>query len=118
MTNFHGANVLTLDDFQFDAGDKFTYEYNFFEHYLHDIRIEKISALRSSENTIFCVSGSGMPDATKHDVIELELKMIKTIVKKKRKLTIRDIAKFREDLDEVKFNRKRVNADLAATFIK
>ncbi len=27
---------ITLDDFEFDAGDLFTYEYNFFEHWLHD----------------------------------------------------------------------------------
>ncbi|MDV5373166.1 hypothetical protein QM092_24800 [Enterobacter hormaechei] len=31
-----------IDDFAFDAGDRFTYEYNFFEHWLHDVRVEAI----------------------------------------------------------------------------
>ncbi len=33
---------VVIDDFAFDAGDRFTYEYNFFEHWLHDIRVEAI----------------------------------------------------------------------------
>nr|WP_252120253.1 MULTISPECIES: plasmid pRiA4b ORF-3 family protein [Yersiniaceae] len=33
---------VVIDDFAFDAGDRFTYEYNFFEHWIHDIRIEAI----------------------------------------------------------------------------
>ena len=33
------AHLVYLDDFDFDIGDRFTYEYNFFEHWLHDIRI-------------------------------------------------------------------------------
>ncbi|WP_244431810.1 plasmid pRiA4b ORF-3 family protein [Xenorhabdus szentirmaii] len=33
---------MSLDDFEFDAGDRFTYEYNFFEHWLHNIRIATI----------------------------------------------------------------------------
>nr|WP_279627205.1 hypothetical protein [Xenorhabdus miraniensis] len=33
---------ITLDDFEFDVGDRFTYEYNFSENWLHDIRIEAI----------------------------------------------------------------------------
>ncbi|MGS4262666.1 plasmid pRiA4b ORF-3 family protein [Serratia marcescens] len=57
---------VVIDDFAFDAGDRFTYEYNFFEHWLHDIRVEAIhenSALR----TPFCMSGHGMPGATAVD---------------------------------------------------
>lgn len=33
---------IVIDDFGFGAGDRFTYEYNFFEHWLHDVRIETI----------------------------------------------------------------------------
>ncbi|EAM8933534.1 plasmid pRiA4b ORF-3 family protein [Salmonella enterica] len=31
-----------MGDFAFDGGDRFTYEYNFFEHWLHDVRVEAI----------------------------------------------------------------------------
>jgi hypothetical protein len=33
--------AVCLEDFNFEIGDKFTYEYNFFKHIIHDIRIEK-----------------------------------------------------------------------------
>lgn len=33
---------VIIDDFAFDAGERFTYEYNFFEHWLHHIRVEVI----------------------------------------------------------------------------
>ncbi len=35
-------NFVHIDDFEFDIGDRLVYEYNFFEHWLHDIRIEAI----------------------------------------------------------------------------
>ena len=43
------AHKVFLDDFGFDVGDKFTYEYNFFMHYLVDIRVEDI---RSEERRV------------------------------------------------------------------
>jgi hypothetical protein len=49
---------LVIDDFAFDAGDRFTYEYNFFEHWLHDIRVEAIHE-DSTLRTPFCMSGHG-----------------------------------------------------------
>jgi hypothetical protein len=54
-----GAYVDSPNDFGFDVGDKFTYEYNFFEHIIHDIRIEKIKDLSNAKNVIFCVMRSG-----------------------------------------------------------
>jgi hypothetical protein len=38
---------VVIDDFKFDAGDRFTYEYNFYEPQLHDIRIESIDEISS-----------------------------------------------------------------------
>lgn len=55
------AHTVYMDEFEFDVGDKFTYEYNFFEHIMHDIRIEDIKNLPITENIIFCINGSGMP---------------------------------------------------------
>ncbi|WP_407250750.1 IS1096 element passenger TnpR family protein [Klebsiella pneumoniae] len=52
---------VVIDDFAFDAGDRFTYEYNFFEHWLHDIRVEAIYE-NSTLKALFCISGHGMPE--------------------------------------------------------
>ena len=35
-------HTVTLEDFDFDIGDRFTYTYNFYDHWLSDIRIEAI----------------------------------------------------------------------------
>ena len=108
------ARTVYLDDFGFEVGDKFTYEYNFFQHIMHDIRIEKIQELSLTDNRITCQSGSGMPGATKYDVMNIEHKMLKKIVLKKGKLTVKDIIDFQKKYHQVKFNRKRINASLQA----
>jgi len=57
---------IVIDDFAFDAGDRFTYEYSFFEHWLHDIRVEAINET-STLKAPFCISGHGMPGVTAAD---------------------------------------------------
>lgn len=108
------AHKVYLNDFNFDVGDKFTYEYNFFQHIMHDIRIEKIQELFLVDNRIVCQSGNGMPGATKYDVMHIEHKMLKKIVSKKGKLTVKDITNFQEEYNRAKFNKKRVNTSLHA----
>ncbi|CAD5758136.1 prophage protein [Escherichia coli] len=34
---------VVIDDFEFDVGDRFTYEYNFFEHWIHDVTDQNCS---------------------------------------------------------------------------
>ncbi len=63
---------VVIDDFAFDAGDRFTYEYNFFEHWLHDIRVEAIYE-NSTLKAPFCISGHGMPGATAADEFDKTL---------------------------------------------
>lgn len=108
------ADTVYIDDFEFDVGDKFTYEYNFFKHIMHDIRIEKIQDLSGSKNNISCISGSGMPDATKYDAIHIELSMLKKVVKQKGKISYVDIEEFQENINRVKFNKKSINKALTA----
>lgn len=108
------ARTVFIDDFTFDVGDKFTYEYNFFLHIMHDIRIEKIKKLSLLDNRIICQSGNGMPGATKYDVMNIEYEMLKKIVSKKGKLTVNDIIDFQKEYYQVKFNKKRINASLQA----
>lgn len=108
------ARTVYIDDFKFDVGDKFTYEYNFFLHIMHDIRIEKIQESSLMDNRIICRSGNGMPGATKYDAMNIEHKMLKKIVLKKGRLTVKDIINFQEKYFRVKFNKKRINASLKA----
>lgn len=46
------AHEVILDDFEFDIGDKFTYEYNFSANQVVDIRIENIQPI-SSQPSIY-----------------------------------------------------------------
>ena len=79
------AHKVHLDDFSFEIGDKFSYEYNFFEHWVHDIRIENMDESPLQQRChAFCVKGSGMPRYTKHDEIDATMKLLKAIVKYKK----------------------------------
>ena len=104
------ARTIYLDDFEFEVGDKFTYEYNFFEHILHDIRIESIKNLPITQTSIFCMSGSGMPGATQYDETHVKYAFLKKIVKQKGKLTYEDIVNFQEKIQRVKFFRKEITS--------
>jgi Plasmid pRiA4b ORF-3-like protein len=108
------AHAIYIDDFEFDVGDKFTYEYNFFEHIMHDIRIEKIMDLPATKNLIYCISGSGMPGATKQAEWNVKFSLLKKIVKKKGKLSYKDIRDFQEKIRSVKFIKRYINKKLAS----
>ena len=68
------ARQVFLNDFDFDVSDKFTYEYNFFEHTCVDIRIEDIKD-GSAQPSVYCMKGNGMPGANKYDEIALEFEI-------------------------------------------
>lgn len=52
------ARKVLLKDFQFRGGEKFIYEYNFFDHWDHAIRLEKKLPLDSRKKYPSCVGGS------------------------------------------------------------
>ena len=106
-------HTVSLDDFDFDVGDRFTYEYNFYEHWLHDIRIEAIENDRTLPVATYCVKGNGMPGANKYDEYERTMDLLKAIVNAGQSATIEDIRCQIEALNAVWFNRKRVNHRLA-----
>jgi len=108
------AHAVYFDDFEFDVGDKFTYEYNFFDHIMHDIRVEDIKDLPITKNSILCLSGSGMPGATKYDEMNVKLSLLKKIVKKKGGLSYDDIRDFQERIKSVKFIKSLINKELAS----
>ncbi|MCC8385812.1 plasmid pRiA4b ORF-3 family protein [Photorhabdus laumondii] len=103
---------ITLGDFEFDAGDRFTYEYNFFEHWLHDIRIETILE-NSHLKSPFCLAGNRMPGATLADETDKTLALLDAIIHADDTTTVGEIRPLVEALDAVRFNRPKVNSQLS-----
>lgn len=99
-------------DYGIDAGDRFTYEYNFFEHWLHDIRVEAIYE-NSTLKAPFCISGHGMPGATAADEFDKTLAFLEAIVNADDETTVGEIRPFADDLDAVRFNRHKINRQLS-----
>lgn len=106
------AHKVYLDDFAFNIGDRFSYEYNFFEHLMHDIRVEDIDKFSQITNEINCTKGSGMPGVDKFDEIKLMAKLITMILDKKESSTRADMIRLIEKLDAIRFNRKLINKNL------
>lgn len=107
------AYQVVVDDFEFDVGDKFTYEYNFSEHWLHDIRIEAIDEPASPKKTPLCLSGHGMLGATEYDVYQKTLELLQFIVDAGKPTTMREAKPYIAALNAVRFNRHQVNHRLA-----
>lgn len=105
------ARQVFLEDFGFDIGDKFTYEYNFFEHWIVDIRIENIKE-ETSPSLVYCIKGNGMPEVSKHDEVEPTLNLLKAIINADETTTVGDIRSLIDALNSVKFNRHLVNRRL------
>jgi hypothetical protein len=99
---------VLIDQFEFDAGDKFTYEYNFFDHWLVDIRIETITESTSLE-AIYCTKGNGMHGVSKHAELGPIIDLYKAMAKVNSKTTFADIRPF---VDAVRFNRHLINQNL------
>lgn len=108
------ARTVRIDDFEFDVGDRFTYEYNFFAQWLFDIRIETIAEHASGSDPPVCLSGRGMPGITKYDEYEKVQILAEEIVKYQKTITIGDMRCLLEELDTVRFNRGKSNQRLAA----
>lgn len=110
--------AVLLDDFAFDVGDRFTYEYNFFESWLHDIRIEAIETVSTSPLYPFCIKGKGMPGATQYDETIRTIELMQAIIEADESTTVGDIRCQIEALDAVRFNRKKANARLRQIDLK
>jgi hypothetical protein len=108
--------AVHIDDFGFDVGDKFTYEYNFFKHILVDIRIEKTYESCPSvkqKNNPYCIGGAGMPGVDKYAKIDIELKLLKLIAKQGKSIKTESLRELVEEIHLVLFSKKRVNLSLA-----
>ncbi|MBC8954272.1 plasmid pRiA4b ORF-3 family protein [Xenorhabdus sp. PB62.4] len=99
---------ITLDEF--DVGDRLTYEYNFSEHWLHDIRIETILE-NSNLTSPFCLAGNRTPGATLADETAKTLALLNAIIHADETTTVREIRSLIEVLDAVRFNRPRLTTN-------
>ena len=101
-----------IDDFAFDVGDGFTYEYNLFEHWLHDIRVDGIHE-NATLKTPFCMCDHGMLRAMVSDEADKTLTFLEAIINADDAATVGDIRTFIDDLDAVRFNRQKINRQLS-----
>jgi hypothetical protein len=104
---------VVIDDFKFDAGDRFTYEYNFYEPQLHDIRIESIDEISSRKKVPFCLDGHGVPGVTEDDVYQKTVDLLQFVAQSNDLTTVREALPYIHALDTVQFNRKKLNRQLA-----
>lgn len=108
------AYKVFIDNFDFDVGDKFTYEYNFFIHCLVDIRIEDIK--ESTETVTYCLSGNGVSGVSESDVTERTVDFMHALAKciqsDTKTIDLKKLRPYAEALDAVKFNRNSLNQSL------
>jgi len=103
---------IVIDGFAFDTGDRFIYEYNFFEYWCHDIRVEAIHE-NSMLKMPFCINGHGMPRATAADEADKTLAFLEAIVIANDSTAVGEIRSFVDELEAVRFNRNKINLQLS-----
>lgn len=102
------AYKVYFRDFEFDIGDKFTYEYNFFAHWLVDIRVENITQT-TSDFQPRCIKGNGMHGVNKHDIADAKLNLLHAVAKIDSTTTVADLLPEIEAYQAVMFNRHLIN---------
>ncbi len=104
---------IVLNDFGFDAGDKFAYTYNFVDQWLCDIRIEAVQ----HANDIMsvqprCLSGQGRWNNSAHYKMDERIALLDVldiIIHGKDTTTVGDIRTLIEDYDAIRFDRQSIN---------
>ena len=112
------AHHALIKQFEFDIGDKFTYEYNFYESRLCDIRIEKIEDCEAELSCPICIGGSRIyheyPVRSLFDILEDMVPLIKILMTKITKPRLRKAQELSEEYQSVMYSRKRINQQLLA----
>jgi len=108
------ARQVALQDFAFDAGDRFHYEYNFFAGWRVGLRIESVLPESPRQTTPFCFDGKGMPGVEDSEARWAEFKLVQWILKHQKTLTAGEVRRRLGKLDAVRFNRRKANLALAA----
>ncbi len=113
----HNAQQVFIDDFGFDAGDRFTYTFNFFDHWLCDIRVEIIA--QTSKLTPRCIGGSGRQGNSRYyktDEIMAMLDVINKVATANKTTTVGKIRPLIEHYETIRFSRQSINHQLAESF--
>ena len=104
----HNASKVLLDDFKFDVGDKFTYQYNFFKNHRVDIRIEAIEDTHRN-NAPYCTKGNGIPGVSKYDAIQPTINLLKAFSKFDETRDIGELRSLAEQFNAANFNKLYIN---------
>lgn len=108
---------VPLSQFKFDAGDKFYYEYNFFEFLRVDIRLEAIVDMDEGKMIEpHCIKGSGLIGVTKYDEMDAMLHALKVIVKADKNTTVADVKPAVDAYFNTRFSVKRLNQKILDDF--
>ncbi len=107
----------TMADFGFDQGDRFTYEYNFFDGWLCDIRIESVQVADVAHKAPvpYCTSGQGRwHDRAYYRIDEFfaQCDIVAAVIHADDTTKIGDIRRVIEHYDDIRFNRTSVNRQL------
>ena len=89
LRSTHNTRQVFLDNFGFEAGDRFTYTYNFAAFWLGDIRIEAIEPLSTQITRCFGGSGCQSEDGFRYYKVDEAfalLELLAKVIKAKRPL--------------------------------
>jgi len=119
MSFNHDARQVFLDDFGFDAGDRFTYTCNFIDHWLCDIRLEHIEY--SAKPTPWCYGGSGRQRENGARYYKIDERMalfdiMAKVVTAKNTTSIDTLRPLIERFEDARFTRVLVNKQLVEAF--
>ncbi len=110
------AHSVQINQFEFDIGDKFTYEYNFYESRLCDIRIEKIEYSKIELCRPKCIDGSRIyheyPVRSQFDIITDMAPLVKKLMTKVTKCRLRKAKELSDEYQSIMYSRKRINQQL------
>ena len=106
------ASMVRLDDFDFDAGDRFTYTYNFYANCVHDIRIEAIELLESASRLPHCVSGNGLASPPRYTEFDLIARFADLLRDSDHANNIKGFVELAADYRVLRFQRKDTNQHL------
>lgn len=106
-------HTVYLDSFAFDKGDKFTYEYNFSEHIMHDLRVEGVEETTDTNDVHpICIKASGMPGITEIDKTNAMADLILAIADEEKEVSRKKLLDLIETIEAMRFNRKKINHQL------
>ena len=115
----HNARQVFLDHFGFEAGDRFTYTYNFTADWLCDIRIEVIESLPTQTPRCFGGSGRQSEDGSRYYKVDETFAMfdlLAKVIKAKKTNTVGKLRPLIEHYEDVRFSRMLINKQLKDSF--